>query len=169
MQIRIPNRLRLYLLARCLRITSSREPDVRIGGSQEDPYMRRHWVLPRNFWFNIYIHEIRHDDDDRAEHDHPAWSISLILDVGYNELMKGISHIRTAGDVIFRLAKTHHRLEVLKNADGTVRPAITIFISGPKFHNWGFYCPGFFRKYQDFLDGDYNTGAVSKAGRGCGD
>ncbi|MDZ7823006.1 MAG: hypothetical protein U5K75_02470 [Ahrensia sp.] len=54
-------------------------PDLIIGGA-EDPYMRRWFIIPRNRWFNIYLHEIVRSDDDRALHDHPWWSLSLVLD-----------------------------------------------------------------------------------------
>ena len=61
-----------------------RAPDFIIGGA-EDAYMLRWWVIPRNRWFNIYLHKILRDDDPRALHDHPWWNISIVLKGGYLE------------------------------------------------------------------------------------
>src|SRR5690606_19989330 len=60
-------------------VPPNRPPDFLIGPSKEDPYMRRWWIIPRNRFFNIYLHHMIHDDDDRAPHDHPWWSLSLCL------------------------------------------------------------------------------------------
>ena len=51
-----------------------------IDGGERRPYLTRWHVLPRNKWFNIYLHRFIHGDDDRALHDHPWHSASLILD-----------------------------------------------------------------------------------------
>ena len=58
-----------------LRWARNREPDFIIGG-HEAPYLRRHWLIPRNRFFNIYVHEFLRSDDDRALHDHP-WAFGL--------------------------------------------------------------------------------------------
>jgi len=55
-----------------------RPPDFVIG-PPDDPYMRRWWLLPRNRVLNVYLHHVRHDDDDRALHDHPWASLSILL------------------------------------------------------------------------------------------
>ena len=41
-----------------------REPDFIIGGA-ERPYIRRWWIIPRNKLFNIYLHQVLRDDDER--------------------------------------------------------------------------------------------------------
>lgn len=56
-----------------------------IDGGERRPYLTRWRVLPRNKWFNIYLHRFIHGDDDRALHDHPWHSASLILDGRYIE------------------------------------------------------------------------------------
>lgn len=69
---------------RLLRIADSRPPDVVIGG-EATPYTRRWWVIPRNRWFNVYLHHFLQSDDDRALHDHPWWNASLLLSGSYRE------------------------------------------------------------------------------------
>jgi len=158
-------------------ITPNREPDFLIGSTPEDPYMRRWWVIPRNNWFNIYLHHMRHDDDDRAPHDHPWWSLSLCLDgdITEHQLIDNFNYDTTAmlaeddrwwrvhhiskGQWKWRNNKYTHRLE-LPNGD-----AWTMFITGPKVRTWGFHCPKGFVKWFDFVD-KYNPG---NPGRGCGE
>lgn len=141
-----------------------REPDFIIGkDSPGGAYLKRWWVIPRNRWFNIYLHQILRDDDDRALHDHPWWNVSLILRGGYFECTPGPDHDRPcrrwrgAGSVTFRRARSAHRLEVHK------RPAWTLFITGPRLREWGFYCPKGWVLWKDFVSPD-DHGSV---GPGC--
>lgn len=141
-----------------------REPDVLIGPTKEDPYMRRWWVIPRNKHFNVYLHHMRHDDDDRAAHDHPWWSISLclkgyILEKEYHPESKTYTdnHIRK-GNFKYRSSSYAHRL-VLPEGD-----AWTLFITGSRKRDWGFYCPKKWVFWKDFVDPN-NPG---QPGRGCG-
>lgn len=59
-----------------------RAPDFLVGG-KENPYMKRWWLIPRNKWFNIYLHQFMRDDDDRALHDHPWWGPSTVKPNGF--------------------------------------------------------------------------------------
>lgn len=61
-----------------------RKPDFYVGG-KTNPYMLRWWVIPRNKWFNIYLHKFLRDDEDRAAHNHPWVSWSFILKGSYTE------------------------------------------------------------------------------------
>jgi hypothetical protein len=70
--------IRNFLLTKAQAIMASRPPDFSIG-PKGDRYMLRWWVIPRNRWFNIYLHRFLHDDEDRALHDHPWVSCSYIL------------------------------------------------------------------------------------------
>jgi hypothetical protein len=65
-------------------IADSRKPDFIIGGADE-PYMLRWWVIPRNRFFNIYLHHFLRSDEDRALHDHPWLNCSWLLDGRYTE------------------------------------------------------------------------------------
>jgi hypothetical protein len=78
------------------RSVMERKPDFVIGAD----YLRRWWVIPRNRWFNIYLHRIRHDDDDRALHDHPWANITLVLKGAYVEHTPHGTFRRDAGDVV---------------------------------------------------------------------
>jgi len=177
----IPRRLAEALIRRITR----RPPDVIIGGA-DAPYLRRWHVLPRNRFFNLYLHHFLRDDDDRALHDHPwAWC-SLVLAGGYYEhtiAAGGIHHRRwrPAGSVRISGPRRAHRIEPHKQ---TIRywmehgghmgrqPAptvnhvtcFTLFATGPTVRAWGFHCPqrGWV-PWQDFTD----PADPGLTGRGC--
>lgn len=142
---------------------AAREPDQEIGG-HERPYLRRWWVVPRNPVMNVYLHQFLRSDDDRALHDHPWASCSLVLDGSYVEhkIADGGIHYRRrcrVGHVIFRRAKTAHRIEIDKGA------AWTLFVTGPVVRSWGFHCPGGWVHWREFTN-PADGGAT--IGRGCG-
>jgi hypothetical protein len=152
-----------------LRWAQNRAPDFIIGG-HESPYMRRHWLLPRNRFFNVYVHQFLRSDDDRALHDHPwLFNASWLLDGQYTEhtIAEGGIEERTerrAGDWKFRWGRAPHRVEL----DGI--PGIceadcwTVFVTGPVVREWGFHCPGRgWVSWRKFTAGN-DRGAI---GRGC--
>lgn len=65
-------------------LMSSREPDF-VVGPENDPQMRRWWIVPRNSVCNVYLHQFLRSDDDRALHDHPGDNVSWILSGLYVE------------------------------------------------------------------------------------
>lgn len=143
---------------------SRRPPDFVIGG-EANPYIRRWWVIPRNRWFNIYLHEIIRSDDDRALHDHPWWNLSILLVGGYVEhtIAAGGINVRTerrAGSLKLRRAGAAHRLEV------GAEPCWTLFLTGPVLRQWGFHCPLGWVHWRDFTN-PADGGAT--VGRGCGE
>ncbi|RXF72085.1 hypothetical protein [Hansschlegelia zhihuaiae] len=132
-------------------VAARRRPDVTIGvrtatdyarpGSRlpagEEPYLERWWVIPRNRWFNVYLHTIHRSDDDRALHDHPWANMSIVLAGGYLEHRHGQPPAeRRPGDVVLRGATAAHRLEILDP-----RPCWTLFVTGRITRLWGFHCP----------------------------
>lgn len=130
----------------------SRKPDVVIGGD----YLSRWWFIPRNKFFNIYIHKFGRSDDDRALHDHPWFSVSFLLKGEMIEHhLNGKRHIPWLRPV-FRTAKFAHRLELVKG------PVWTIFITGPRIRSWGFHCPNGWRHWKKFTTKD-----GSAVGIGC--
>lgn len=133
-----------------------RPPDVVIG-SPSTPYMRRWWVIPRNPIFNVYLHQIVRSDDDRALHDHPWWNMSIILRGGYVEHTPKGQFQRNEGAVVFRGGKAAHRLEI------TGSPAWTLFITGPRFREWGFHCPHGWVPWAKFVSPDNQH----QRGKGC--
>lgn len=129
-------------------------PDFVIG----DDYLRRWWVIPRNPYANVYLHEILHSDDDRALHDHPWDNRTFVLEGGYIEHTPQGIFERKAGDIIERKATDAHRLEV-----PTGGRAVSIFMTGPIIRDWGFHCPQGWRHWREFVD-SRDTGQI---GRGC--
>lgn len=125
-----------------------RAPDFVIG-EPERPYMRRWFVVPRNAFANLYLHEILRSDDDRALHDHPWPSRSLIISGGYFEHLPGDVRVwRAPGWTGERTAEQPHRLEVPDGAR-----AVTLFFTGAKTRDWGFHCPQGWRPWQEFTGG----------------
>ncbi|HXG70575.1 MAG TPA: hypothetical protein VNJ04_08195 [Gemmatimonadaceae bacterium] len=142
-------------------MTFVRRPDFVIGGSE--PYLKRWWVIPRNRRFNVYLHEILRDDDDRALHDHPWWNVSVILRGGYVEVMPDGRRTRRVGQVVFRRAEAAHRLVLTRDVSGRAVPCWSLFITGPRVRDWGFWCPKGWRPWREFV----NTRDHGSVGRGC--
>lgn len=119
---------------RCLQIP--RAPDVVIGRAGHD-YMRRWHIIPRNRWVNLYLHNFLEPDAGDL-HDHPYWSVSIVLRGLYIEELPGLEfRTRPAFSVIFRKPTTAHRI-VHVSRDG----AWTLFITGPRVRRWGFHTEG---------------------------
>lgn len=109
-----------------------RAPDFVIGPS-DNPYLKR-WYLKRDRQQgNIYLHQVLRDDDDRALHDHPWDSQSVVLKGVLREVMADSSRVLYAGDNASRAAEVAHRLEVVEG------PVWTLFITGPWRREWGFH------------------------------
>ncbi len=97
-------------------------------------YLTRWHLVPRNRWLNVYLHKFTGSDDERADHDHPWASVSFLLRGNLLELRPGF-----VGKVpwlvpVFRSATYRHRLIHWG------KPAWTLFITGPRVREWGFYC-----------------------------
>lgn len=98
---------------------------------------------------NLYIHRFRAGDTERALHDHPWASISVILRGSYREQIPGnMACVRKAGDVIARAAGEAHRIDLGDDPD--VAPTFTLFATGGKTREWGFHCPGGWKHWQDY-------------------
>jgi len=160
----------------------TRNPDVIIGGS-DNPYLLRWHLIPRNRFFNIYLHNFLRSDDDRALHDHPWVNLSWLLVGEYDEAVPGEHdtdrfdrtyvlrhpHLHTRirrreGAVVLRGAKAAHRVALLKTPAGREQPVWTLFITGPRVRRWGFWCPKGWRFWEDFVDTSNGENVV---GRGC--
>lgn len=155
-----------------------RPPDKIISpdGNLENPYMNRWHIIPRNRWFNIYLHEILQPDDERALHDHPWWNLSIVLRGGYLEHLKarpGDIHQeyaiwRSPGSLVLRRASTAHRLSLARRWDHSKGkyswlPCWSLFITGPVIRIWGFHCPQGWVEYSKFL----TVTSTSSTGKGC--
>lgn len=112
-------------------------------------YMRRWRFLPD--WLpGVRIHNILESDDDRALHDHPFSFVTIILKGGYWEyLADGSKTWHGPGSVLYRQAKTMHRIELRRDCtvppnefhstcDGDLLPAWTLVFRTRYFREWGF-------------------------------
>jgi len=109
-----------------------KEPDFIIGDIA-DPYLVRRYVIPRNKFFNIYFHEILKSDYGRSLHNHPWFSLGIILCGQYIEHRKnGKSKLLKKGSCTIRAPWTFHRIE------NSTDPVYTLFITGPRTRKWGF-------------------------------
>lgn len=155
-----------------LRWARNRQPDFVIGG-QERPYLRRHFLIPRNPVFNVYVHEFLRSDDDRALHDHPwLFNASWLLEGDYMEWkpsdgdhrghIRPVFFVRREGEFKFRWGRAPHRIQLRKLA-GVLQPCWTVFITGPRLWQWGFYCDRGWVHWKRFT-APQDSGAI---GRGC--
>lgn len=107
--------------------------------------MERWYIIPRNKWFNIYLHKISRSDDDRALHDHRADNLSIVLRGSYTELLaprlirlynvdKPLRLVRKRGAIVYRKAEQPHRLII---NDG--QPVWTLWFKFGDRRDWGFY------------------------------
>lgn len=152
----------MKLAERLITSITRRPPEFVIGG-HDRPYLRRWWVIPRNPFFNVYLHQFLRSDDDRALHDHPWTNLSILLRGRYIEhtVAAGGIHRRqeyAAGAWKLRGPRYAHRIELHAGE------CWTLFLTGPRIRAWGFHCPerGWI-PWQRFTAAD-DAGAV---GRGC--
>jgi len=156
-----------------------RKPDVIIGRSGPDVYLRRWYVIPRNPVFNIYLHNFLMSDIDKYLHTHSyLFNISILLNSSYlehlpknnEEWLKGsreeIVVQRYPWRPILRFGQATHRIELFNDINGRPKPVWTIFIIGPNNgKSWGFWCPFGLRDHKEFLKNTDET--LSVTGRGC--
>lgn len=114
------------------------------------PYLVRYRLL-KTPWFGVYVHHILRSDNDRELHDHPWNFWSLVLWGSYVEyrpvdalppgdwLTDPDGHVRLPRpwlSLARRKATDLHRVW-LPNG----KTVWTLFISGPKYREWGFLTP----------------------------
>jgi hypothetical protein len=157
----------LHQMAKTIKKNLQRKkPNAIIGGELGIPYLDipyglRWYVIPRNPFFNIYLHNFKRSDEDEAHHDH-GWlfNFSILIQGQYTEHMikkGGIEQVKTltAGHVKWRWGRSPHRLE-LRHGE-----VWTLFFTGPRIMKWGFYCKQGWVPFDNFL-------STKKAlGKGC--
>jgi hypothetical protein len=145
-----------------IRRAQARLPDFIVGG-RDDPYLLRWWFIPRNRFFNIYIHHFMRSDDDRAHHDHPwLFRISWMMHHSYITHTIAAGGVdrpvrRETGDIEFCWGASPHRVELRGGS------CWTLFITGPVVREWGFHCPTGWIPWQQFVSAR-DKGSI---GRGC--
>lgn len=109
---------------------------------ETDLYLTRYYVFRKTKWWmpSVYIHCFHSSDHDLELHNH-GWrmSLSMILSGSYweerriNKDNSIINRTLRPGSFNFIKANTFHRVELQT-------PEVwSIFISGPKIQNWGFW------------------------------
>lgn len=146
--------LRQFVLNRLQKMAGRREPDFIIGG-KEKPYLLRWYVIPLNRWLNVYYHHFLRSDDDRALHDHPYCFVSWLLRGSYFEIQPDGLWVRNEGSIRFRRATARHRIMLQRKFwpypnDNPEEAVQTLFITGPRVRDWGFWCPKGFVPWQKF-------------------
>jgi hypothetical protein len=102
-------------------------------GPPECPIMHR-WTLLSTRFGKLMLHHFLPNADDRAEHDHPASFLTIVLRGGYVDYAEGRANDRLrVGSVRFRSAEHRHRTHV------SPRGCWTIVLMGPKRREWGFW------------------------------
>lgn len=151
MVIMMANRLLVFVTKKLQKfltkhVAERRQPDFVIGGN-DDPYLKRWYIIPRNPVFNIYLHHFLRSDDDRALHTHPWINLSLVLDGAYIEHTKDGEQRLIEGDFKLRLSgNIAHRIELRQGS------CWTLFVTGPRYQEWGFLCPQGFVHWKNFTD-----------------
>lgn len=161
----IPDFIRRTLLRVALWYSRRRPPDNPIGGD----YLHRWYITPwsgayrdddqlpagKRWWQRIvtslpgiYLHIFYRSDYDRALHDHPWDSVSVVLSGGYFEHTppRG-SQWRPPGSVIVRRAEDLHRVQL----PSEFACAVTLFITGRRRRQWGFDCEEGWRSYPEWM------------------
>ncbi len=123
-----------------IRYATRHKPDQVITANNEgSSYMSRWCLIPKNRFFNIYLHRFT-GPDQRVMHDHPWISLGYVL---YGRLYEAFAKNATdevryrwinSGKWTYRNSKFLHYLHLSRNT-----PCVwTIFITGPKIKSWGF-------------------------------
>jgi hypothetical protein len=170
--VKLPRFILSPLMRFAEKVIESRGPDFVIGGA-DNPYLLRWWLIPRNRFCNVYLHRFLRSDDDRALHDHPWCNLSVLLDGAYYEHLPQGLRMRHPGQVVCRRPTARHRVELVRQYLYSVEdrshsrelPVLTLFVTGPKVREWGFWCRQGFVHWKDFVDPS-DPGGI---GPGCGE
>lgn len=166
--INFRNKVREFLRTKFIPgwVVLARDPDVTIYREAGRVYLRRWWILPRNKYLNVYLHEFNDSDDDRALHNHPWNWVSIILKGYYWEHLENGVFFRLQGSARRGSAGSFHRVELVNGPDGP-RKVWTLFITTKRIQDWGFMCPGGrFVPWKQFVK---KIPGGNEIGKGCGE
>lgn len=134
-----------------------RDPDLTIAPDGK-PYIYRWHIIPRAGMANLYFHVQTASDPERPLHDHPWDNMSVILSGFYEEIISEQPNmpteentrtvLRVTGETVFRKAEWSHRLILPKGMPYTM----TLFSTGPKRREWGFWYPDGWRSYKEVTE-----------------
>lgn len=160
----------MTLVERFIERLTRRPPNMTIFRRNNEVYIRRWYVLPRNRYFNVYLHQTLLDDDE-PPHDHPWPNVSIVLRGGfwetvYNPLQEGghwylpgVAYWRGPGSILPRRATKIHRLEV---EDTQEKESWSLFLTGPSVRDWGFWGKRGFVSHKLILDIKHGPGGYSR-------
>ena len=128
------------------------------GDDDGTPYLYRWHLIPKNRFFNIYLHHFI-GNDGRVMHDHPWVSLAYQLsghlmeyfDIRSNVNIPANVSIRkiSKGKWTYRKSTFIHSL-IISSCD--LEPVWTLFITGPKIRDWGFQTKTGWENHLDFLN-----------------
>lgn len=117
-----------------------------------EKYLTRFYLVPKNNTFNVYLHWFHKGDDDRAPHDHPwhSWSVLLwgsMVEEIYDEFT-GETDVRTIWPCyVYRRTPVHNHIIHLVS-----RRALTLFVTGRRTREWGFWTKKGWMHNEEFLN-----------------
>jgi hypothetical protein len=93
----------------------------------------RRYAIFECFWFNIYLHRIFRDDQDKDPHNHPwnFWSIILwgaFIEDGLHDKTSGI---KSVGTCHYMSMKDYHKNRVISTVT-------TLVLTGKRSQDWGY-------------------------------
>ena len=117
--------------------------------------LREGITWPTRRW-GIYLHKFHRGDDERELHNHPwRWAVSLILSGGYIEERRHgrdyeyVVRVRRFRPGMINIIRSSdfHRVDLVG------KEAWSLFLVGPKFSSWGFWCrnTGRFWPWRQFI------------------
>ncbi len=127
---------------------------VRDAQGRVQPYLLRWHLRPKQTGrsqFALYLHRFL-QPDETVLHDHPWPSASWLLFGEQSEVWKtagGVAglpsrHQLVPGNLVCRPAAHAHCLGLPRDDDGTWIPATTLFATGRRVRDWGFWPEGRF-------------------------
>lgn len=166
---------------------------IPIGPNPDDPTYWRYFVIRRNRFLNLYLHNFRQDDEEHL-HDHRMLNISFPLQGDYFEErfvckptpgypLPDTRRIPVRNRRPFiRLPSTPHRVVLRRDDAGNPLAMWSLFIGFPHTRDWGFWCPGKPRTperssqchwvpWQQYVTPESHPENVGygQAGQGCGE
>ena len=128
------------------------KPSLVVKGGQ----LTRWHLLPRNKWFNLYLHKITRKDSHAHPHDHPWDNITYVLKGWYAEEIRGSSQGRLnyQGDRVERKAHEAHSIDMV-----SYQSCWTLFVAFKRKREWGFWVGEKWVHWEDYVQPN-NTGEV---------
>lgn len=145
----------------------------------DEPIMSRWYIIPRNKWFNIYLHRLDGTNPQHA-HDHPWWNLSFLLKGKRKEYMpydplpswevgqwahpaseNYSAYLRASKAAAYQVLKCVVRKPgsvVFRRATEAHRletvgaPSYSLFITGPVVRVWGFWKPEGWTQFKDYVE-----------------